>query len=98
MSLRILVDMNLSPDWVEWFKRQDCQAVHWSTVGDPKATDSVIMSWARERQHVVFTHDLDFGTFVGLDERKRAKRDSGSGPGCLPGSSGTICVGGAAPT
>lgn len=43
-------------------------AVHWSTVGDPHATDRTIMGWARERQYVVFTHDLDFGTLLALTQ------------------------------
>ncbi len=66
MSLQILVDMNLSPDWIDWFRAQQWQAVHWSAVGDPKATDETIMAWARTHQHVVFTHDLDFGTTLAL--------------------------------
>jgi len=66
MSIQVLVDMNLSPDWVEWFKSNQWHAIHWSTVGDPKATDEVIMSWARANRYVVFTHDLDFGTLLAL--------------------------------
>jgi len=60
MSLQLLVDNNLSPDWVEWLQGQGWNAVHWTTVGDPRATDEAIMTWARANQHVVFTHDLDF--------------------------------------
>ncbi len=41
-------------------------AVHWSTVGDPTAEDAVIMAWARSNGHVVFTHDLGFGTMLAL--------------------------------
>jgi predicted nuclease of predicted toxin-antitoxin system len=66
MTLQILVDMNLSPDWTDWFTSQQWPAVHWSVVGDPKATDETIMAWARSHQHVVFTHDLDFGTLLAL--------------------------------
>lgn len=56
--------MNLSPDWIDIFEQQGWQAVHWSTVGDPRAPDSVIMDWARANGYVVFTHDLDFGTLL----------------------------------
>ncbi len=66
MTIQILVDMNLSPDWIDWFSSHQWPAVHWSTVGDPKATDETIMDWARLHQHVVFTHDLDFGTMLAL--------------------------------
>ena len=44
--MKILIDMNLSPDWVEVFANHNIQAKHWSTVGDPRATDKVIMQWA----------------------------------------------------
>ncbi len=36
--MKLLVDMNLSPQWVEVFERHGWQAVHWSTVGDPQAS------------------------------------------------------------
>ncbi len=64
MTLRILVDMNLSPTWVEAFVRHGWEAVHWSAVGDPRATDRAIMHWARENGYLVLTHDLDFGAIL----------------------------------
>jgi predicted nuclease of predicted toxin-antitoxin system len=66
MSVAILVDMNLSPDWVPILQGHGWQAVHWSEVGDPRADDEVIMDWALANQHMVFTHDLDFGTTLAL--------------------------------
>ncbi|MFN0020427.1 MAG: DUF5615 family PIN-like protein [Pirellulaceae bacterium] len=66
MSLKIVVDMNLSPDWVPVFQSEGWQSAHWSTVGDPKATDPEIMSWAVSKGYSVFTHDLDFGTTLAL--------------------------------
>ena len=62
--MKILVDTNLSPLWVAVFEQQGWEAIHWSTIGDPRATDSVIMEWARVQRHIVFTHDLDFGTLL----------------------------------
>ena len=64
--LKFLVDMNLSPQWVSVLRKHRWQAVHWSTIGDPGASDKDIMDWAREQQYVVFTHDLDFGTMLAL--------------------------------
>jgi predicted nuclease of predicted toxin-antitoxin system len=58
--------MNLSPDWVEWLRSRGWNAVHWSAVGDPRATDEVILAWARANHYIVFTHDLDFGTLLAL--------------------------------
>lgn len=43
MSLKLLVDMNLTPEWVRTFQEQGWDAVHWSAFGDSRATDSEIM-------------------------------------------------------
>jgi predicted nuclease of predicted toxin-antitoxin system len=64
--MKILIDMNLSPDWVKVLERAGWKAIHWSTVGDMRAPDDVIMSWARENGYIVFTHDLDFGVLLAL--------------------------------
>ena len=66
MRPKLLVDMNLSPEWVPALGKHGWQAVHWSTVGDPRASDMDIMDWAAAQQYVVFTHDLDFGTMLAL--------------------------------
>jgi predicted nuclease of predicted toxin-antitoxin system len=66
MTLPVLMDMNLSPAWVPWFEGHHWPAVHWSTIGDRKATDQTIMAWARAHGHIIFTHDLDFGTLLAL--------------------------------
>lgn len=64
--MKLLIDMNLSPQWVDVFERHGWYAVHWSTVGDPRATDRVIMQWAQANGYIVFTHDLDFGTLLAV--------------------------------
>jgi predicted nuclease of predicted toxin-antitoxin system len=64
MSLPILIDMNLSPVWGEWLKAHGWPAAHWSAVGDPRATDRVVLAWARDHGHVLFTHDLDFSAIL----------------------------------
>jgi len=64
--MKILIDMNLSPDWVDVLIGNGFEALHWSTIGDPRAEDSVLMDWARTNGYVVFTHDLDFGTLLAL--------------------------------
>ena len=66
MMLKLLVDMNLSPEWAPALRKHGWQAVHWSTVGDARASDKDIMDWAVAHQYVVFTHDLDFGTMLAL--------------------------------
>lgn len=64
--MKLVIDMNLSPEWVQVLERDGWQAVHWSTVGDPRAIDPEIMGWARANDQVVFTHDLGFGTLLAL--------------------------------
>jgi predicted nuclease of predicted toxin-antitoxin system len=66
MSIRLLLDMNLSPEWVAELSRHGYDAVHWSTLGDARAADTQIMAWARANARVVFTHDLDFGTLLAV--------------------------------
>jgi predicted nuclease of predicted toxin-antitoxin system len=62
--MKILIDMNLSPLWVDTFAKHAIEAVHWSSVGDPRATDRTIMEWASINGYIVFTHDLDFGALL----------------------------------
>ena len=66
--MRILLDMNLSPKWVEFLAGDGITAIHWSEIGDPKATDREVMHWAVENDCVVFTHDLDFSMLLALTE------------------------------
>jgi predicted nuclease of predicted toxin-antitoxin system len=62
--MKLLVDMNLSPGWVETLRESGWEAVHWSSLGDPRAADADIMRFAGEHEWVVFTHDLDFGILL----------------------------------
>src|SRR3954468_15769323 len=66
MSLNVLVDMNLSVEWIPLLTANGWPAAHWSTIGDPRAPDATIMAWALVNNHLVFTHDLDFGTALAL--------------------------------
>lgn len=69
--MKILIDMNLSPEWVEEFKFHEIEAVHWSAVGKFDAPDAIIMEWARKNDFIVFTHDLDFGTALALTKTEK---------------------------
>jgi predicted nuclease of predicted toxin-antitoxin system len=64
MSLNFVIDMNLSPEWVEVFSRHNWRAVHWSTIGSANADDRLIMQWALDHNHIIFTHDLDFNAIL----------------------------------
>lgn len=62
--MKLLVDMNLSPDWVPLLKAQGWVARHWSELGAGNAPDTELMSWAREHAHIVLTQDLDFSQLL----------------------------------
>jgi predicted nuclease of predicted toxin-antitoxin system len=59
--MKILVDMNLSPEWISTLVGAGFEAIHWSSVGNPRAQDIEILEWARRNDWIVFTNDLDFG-------------------------------------
>jgi predicted nuclease of predicted toxin-antitoxin system len=62
--MKILIDMNLPPNWSKFFKSQNIEAVHWSEIGSPTAPDSLIFQFASSNGYIVFTHDLDFGAIL----------------------------------
>ena len=62
--MKILVDMNLFPEWVPALKGQGWEAIHWSRIGNPGAPDKEILTWAKSNAHIVLTHDLDFGAIL----------------------------------
>ena len=62
--MKILIDMNLSPDWCQAFSSHGIESVHWSNIGDKSAPDTVLMDWAKSNGYIIFTHDLDFGTIL----------------------------------
>jgi predicted nuclease of predicted toxin-antitoxin system len=68
MSIKLLIDMNLSIEWVEVLAKAGFPAVHWTTVGHFCAADAIIMEWARVNGYVVFTHDLDFGNLLAMTQ------------------------------
>jgi hypothetical protein len=86
MSVNILVDMNLSPDWVPVLQRHGWSAVHWSLVhgarseGDRPGDHGL---GGRERIHRVHARPrLRDG--VGADPRHRPQRAPGPGQNVLP--------------
>jgi len=62
--MKLVVDVNLPPKWVEFLATRGIEAVHWSQVGDLRATDSTIMKWACDGGYVVLTSDLDFSAML----------------------------------
>ena len=90
--MKIVIDMNLSPEWVSVFEAAGYEAVHWSSVGDIKAKDTVIMAWAVSNGYVVFTHDLDFGTLLAISEADTPSVIQVRTQDVLPGKLGKIVL------
>jgi predicted nuclease of predicted toxin-antitoxin system len=62
--VKLLVDMNLSPHWVDRLNAAGLPAVHWSGIGRMDAPDVEIMAYAAKYDYVVLTHDLDFSAIL----------------------------------
>ncbi len=62
--MKLLVDMNLSPSWIDRLVRHGFEAVHWSTSGAATAPDVEILRWANEHGFVLMTNDLDFSSIL----------------------------------
>lgn len=62
--MKILIDMNLSPEWVGVLEAAGWQAMHWSSIGKASAPDEEIFEHAKKYEFVIFTHDLDFGSIL----------------------------------
>ena len=92
MSVPLVVDMNLSVEWITELTRHGWSAVHWSAVGDPRADDSAIMAWALANGHVVFTHDLDFGTMLALTHATGPSVLQVRGQNVLPEDIGPVVI------
>jgi len=69
--MKILIDMNLSPDWVAALSFHKIQAIHWSTIGSGRAEDQEIFRYARENDFVVLSHDLDFSAILASTHRTK---------------------------
>jgi predicted nuclease of predicted toxin-antitoxin system len=62
--MKVLVDMNLSPRWVQTLRAAGIDAIHWSDVGRTNAPDTEIMAYASNQGYMVLTQDLDFSTIL----------------------------------
>jgi predicted nuclease of predicted toxin-antitoxin system len=92
MSLRIVVDMNLSLEWIPLLEQAGWHAIHWSAIGDPRANDATIMGWALAHGHLAFRHDLYFGTALALTHAGGPSVIQVRGPRVLPEHMGAVVL------
>lgn len=62
--MRLIVDMNLSPDWADFLNNAGFEANHWSAIGNAQAPDPVIMAYAYAQNSIILTNDLDFSAIL----------------------------------
>jgi predicted nuclease of predicted toxin-antitoxin system len=51
--MKILIDMNLSPDWVHILASHNIEAIHWAQIGIPQAKDIELIEYARSKGFVI---------------------------------------------
>jgi len=90
--IRILIDVSLSPAWTGTFSAAGLESVHWSSVGDPRATARTIMGWAVDNGYIVFTHDLDFGALIAVTRARGPSVIQVRAQDVLPESLGAVVV------
>jgi predicted nuclease of predicted toxin-antitoxin system len=92
MSVPIVVDMNLSVEWIPLLEHAGWPALHWSAMGDPRADDATIMAWALAHGYAVFTHDMDFGTMLALTHAQGPSVIQVRGQRVLPEQVGAVVL------
>jgi predicted nuclease of predicted toxin-antitoxin system len=90
--MRLLVDMNLSPQWVDVLDDGGFEAVHWSEVGAGDAPDRALMEWAKRKECTVFTHDLDFSALLASTQASKPSVIQLRTDDVLPGNQSALVV------
>jgi len=82
--MKVVIDMNLSPEWGRALEGRGFEVIMWHSVGDPRAPDREILDWARNQGYVVFTNDLDFSHLLALTYARGPSVLQIRGQGLLP--------------
>ena len=69
--MKILIDMNLSPNWATVLREASIEAVHWSQVGRATTPDPAIMAYAAANGFVILTNNLDFGIALAIADGEK---------------------------
>ena len=62
--MKILLDMNIPLKYAALLANRGIDAIRWSDIGAPSASDIEIMAYARENNYIVLTCDLDFSAIL----------------------------------
>lgn len=64
--IRLLMDMNISPQTVQMLRQQGWNAIRVSDVLPSNTPDNIILDWAIQHQYTLVSQDLDFSGLVAL--------------------------------
>ena len=70
--MKPLVDMNLSPTWIDRLNKTGFHAVHWSGMGRLDAPDSEIIAYAATHDYVVLMQAVAARALALKAERRSA--------------------------
>jgi predicted nuclease of predicted toxin-antitoxin system len=62
--MKILIDANLTPFWVDFLHSAGIESVHWWSVGKGDAPDTELLEWATEHDAAILTSDGDFSQLL----------------------------------
>ncbi len=91
--MKLLIDMNLWPRWLDVREAAGFEARHWSDVGSLDATDVEVMSFASDGDVVVLTDDLDFGALLALTKGAKPSVDQLRADEVPPEATASVVVG-----
>jgi len=69
--MKILLDMNLSPKWIDFLNANNIESLHWSYIGPPDSPDTEIINYAKNHNFTILTNDLDFGFILAITQGKK---------------------------
>ena len=62
--MKVLLDMNIPLKYAVLLAKRGIEAIRWSDIGAPVATDEEIMAYACDNDFIVLTFDLDFSAIL----------------------------------
>jgi predicted nuclease of predicted toxin-antitoxin system len=92
LQLKILLDMNLSTEWVQFLANHGFDSVHWSEIGRASAPDTTIMEYAGQHGFVISTHDLGFAALLATRKTRQPSVIQVRTQDILPAAIGNLVV------
>jgi predicted nuclease of predicted toxin-antitoxin system len=67
--MKLIIDMNLSPRWVDYLSEKNIESVFWAKLGPIETEDIDILTYAEANGYIVLTNDLDFSEILRLTQK-----------------------------